>query len=177
MATTDTDLTVGDILAKFGPIPVRRIRQSPEPGKATERDVEDIHDRENRLYELVDGILVEKTIGLFESRVAIVLAYFLQTFLDQKDLGIVLGSDGTMRLAPGLVRIPDVAFVSRERLGSGLPRQAIPDLRTGPCGRSPEPEQLREGNAAQAPRILCRRRAPGLVHRPEKAYGVGLHRS
>ncbi len=128
MATTSTDLTVGDIFAKFGPIPLRRIRQDPEPGKATEQDVEDIHDRENRLYELVDGILVEKTMGLFESRVAIVLAHVLQTFLDQKDLGIVLGSDGTMRLAPGLVRIPDVAFVSRERLGSGLPRQPIPDL-------------------------------------------------
>jgi Uma2 family endonuclease len=128
MATTSTDLTVGDILAKFGSIPLRRIRQDPEPGKATEQDVEEIHDRENRLYELVDGILVEKTMGLFESRVAIVLAHLLQTFLDQKDLGIVLGSDGTMRLAPGLVRIPDVAFVSRERLGSGLPRQPIPDL-------------------------------------------------
>ena len=44
-------------------------------------------------------------------------------------LGIVLGADGTIRLNPKLVRIPDVAFFSRERLPGGrLPAEAIPLL-------------------------------------------------
>ena len=44
-------------------------------------------------------------------------------------LGIVLGEAGMMRLAPGLVRIPDVSFVSWDRLPERrVPREPIPDL-------------------------------------------------
>jgi Uma2 family endonuclease len=92
------------------------LRLNPPPGTATEDDVETIHDREHRLYELVDGILVEKTMGQYESAVALRLAFLLMEFLRDKDLGTVFGADGMMKLAPGLVRIPDVSFVSHERL-------------------------------------------------------------
>lgn len=57
--TASSDWTVADLLAHFGPIDHRRIRQEPAPGTATEQDVLDIHDRENRLYELMDGVLVD----------------------------------------------------------------------------------------------------------------------
>ena len=44
-------------------------------------------------------------------------------------LGIVSGEAGTLRLMPGLVRIPDVAFVSwRHFPNRRLPRRRIPDL-------------------------------------------------
>jgi len=44
-------------------------------------------------------------------------------------MGIVLGADATTALAPGLVRLPDVSFVSRQRLPGGkVPREPIPDL-------------------------------------------------
>jgi hypothetical protein len=49
----------------FGPIPLYRIRTQPPPGPATEVDVFELHDRENRLFELVDGILVEKLSATF----------------------------------------------------------------------------------------------------------------
>jgi Uma2 family endonuclease len=85
--------------------------------------------RENRLFELVDGVLVEKAMGFYESFLAMRLAQFLLAFVERHALGIVAGADGMLRLAPGLVRIPDVSFVSWDRLPQRrVPRQPIPDL-------------------------------------------------
>jgi Uma2 family endonuclease len=121
--------TLTDLVAKFGPLPASRIRHDPPPGTATEQDVIDIQTREKRLCELVDGVLVEKTMGFFESHVAAILIRFLDTFLDKHDLGIVAGADGILRLGYGLVRIPDVSYVSWARLPHGrIPRQPIPNL-------------------------------------------------
>jgi Uma2 family endonuclease len=121
--------TVADLIKRLGDIPPSRIRMDPLPGTATEQDVLKIEARENKQCELVRGVLVEKTMGHFESRVAIVLAYFLESFLDQSDLGIVIGADGPVRLMPELVRIPDVSFVSWKKLpGRELPAEPIPDL-------------------------------------------------
>jgi hypothetical protein len=53
--------TVADLYRRFGPIAFERIRHDPPPGAATGADVDRIHTHEDRLYELVDGILVEKT--------------------------------------------------------------------------------------------------------------------
>ncbi len=83
----------------------------------------------NHLCELVDGTLVEKTVGFEESQIAIELAYLVKAYLRQNDLGICVGIDGMMRIAPGLVRIPDVAFMSWDRLpGRKRPRKPVPDL-------------------------------------------------
>ncbi len=73
MATVSTreDMTVADSLANFGPIAMARIRQSPAPGTATEQDVVDIYEREKRLYELADGVLVAKTVGIHEALLAL----------------------------------------------------------------------------------------------------------
>jgi Uma2 family endonuclease len=50
-------------------------------------------------------------------------------FREAEDLGLVTAADGTMRLAPGLVRIPDVAFISWARLpGQRMPTESIPDI-------------------------------------------------
>jgi Uma2 family endonuclease len=40
------------------------------------------------------------------------MAPMVRRFLDEHDVGSVLGADATLRLAPGLVRWPDVSFVS-----------------------------------------------------------------
>ena len=77
----------------------------------------------------MDGTLVEKTMGFTEGRVALVLGMFLETFVYDADLGFVAGADGMMRIAPHLVRISDVSFVSWARLPSReLPSEPIPDL-------------------------------------------------
>ena len=126
MAFAATAITLADLLERFGPILAARIRYDPPPGTATEQDVITLEGRENRLFELIDGILVEKVVGFYESFLAMRLARFLMLFVEQHDLGIVAGADGMLRLAPGLVRIPDVSFVSWTRLPERrIPRQPI----------------------------------------------------
>ena len=129
MVSTSTVVTLADLLQRFGPIPAARIRSDPAPGTATEQDVITLEAKDNRLFELVDGVLVEKAMGFYESYLAMRLGRFLLAFVEQHDLGIVAGEAGMLRLAPGLVRIPDVSFVSWDRLPDRrIPRQPIPDL-------------------------------------------------
>ncbi|MBM3999470.1 MAG: Uma2 family endonuclease [Planctomycetes bacterium] len=124
-----TSWTAADLVHRFGAIPIARVRSDPAPGTATEDDVVRIHDRENRLYELVDGALLEKTVGTYESYLAMAIARLLANFIVEHDLGMVLGADGMVRLAPGLVRIPDISFISWARLPDRrIPNQAIADL-------------------------------------------------
>ncbi|HLN31126.1 MAG TPA: Uma2 family endonuclease [Gemmataceae bacterium] len=121
--------TIADLLKRLGNIPPERVRFRPAPGTATEQDVLDVEAHENRLCELVEGVLVEKAMGQYESRLAIVLGHFLENFLEEHDLGIVYGADATLRLLPHLVRIPDVCFVSWDKLPDReLPAEPIPDL-------------------------------------------------
>lgn len=121
--------TLRDLLEQLGNIPPERVRADPPPGSATERDVIEIEAREDRLCELVDGTLVEKPMGFRESLLAGFLVTMLTQFADEHDLGVVPTPDGTIRLFPGTVRIPDVAFISWSRLpGRRIPSEPIPDL-------------------------------------------------
>jgi Uma2 family endonuclease len=120
---------LADLIEHLGRIPPERIRVYPAPGTATEKDVIDIQSREDRLYELIDGVLVEKAMGFRESFLTVVIIQALANFVRGNDLGIVTGADGTIRLAPGLVRIPDCAFFAWQRLpGKAIPDEPIPDL-------------------------------------------------
>jgi Uma2 family endonuclease len=122
-------ISIGDVLTQMPGISPDRIRLNPAPGSATEADVLEIHRREKRLCELIDGVLVEKPMGLRESVLAVALAGLLRQHVMPGNLGIVTGADGMMRLFPGLVLIPDVAFVSWDRISGGvMPAEPIPDL-------------------------------------------------
>src|SRR5262249_3742785 len=121
--------TVADLFEKFGPIPATRIRLDPPPGHATEADVLAILQEEDRLYELVDGVLVEKTMGAGESGLAIWIGQLIGLVVTEKDLGLLFGEAGTLRLIPGLIRIPDLTFVSWKKLPQRVyPEEPIPDL-------------------------------------------------
>ncbi len=127
--TADQELTLADVLDLFGPIPAYRVRHLPAPGTATEQDVIDIAENEDRLCELVDGVLVEKMMGFYESYLALRLGKLLSVFVDDHRLGIVVGADAMMLLAPGLVRVPDVSFISWDRLPERrVPRDPIANL-------------------------------------------------
>ncbi len=123
--------TMAELLDQLGDIPPSRVLLRPAPGTATERDVIDIRDRKRRLCELVDGVLVVKTMGLRESGYAAWLVYYLINFLRTHDLGQAFTSDGLIRLAPGLIRIPDALFFSWDRIpegGVGVIGDIAPDL-------------------------------------------------
>jgi Uma2 family endonuclease len=129
MATSTAVETLADLLAQLGSIAPARVRFRPLPGTATEQDVLDVQARDSRLCELVDGVLVEKGMGFLESYLAGALIEVLRGFVRPRRLGLVTAPDGMVRLAPGLVRIPDVAFISGARLpGRRVPREPIPDL-------------------------------------------------
>lgn len=129
LQTVEAIETLADLLKQLGDIAPERVRFRPPPGTAREQDVLDVQAREDRLCELVDGVLVEKGMGFRESFLASVLITILWGFVKPRDLGLVTAADGTMRLAPGLVRIPDVAFISWARLpGQRLPTESIPDI-------------------------------------------------
>jgi Uma2 family endonuclease len=120
--------TMADLLTELG-VDASRVWMHPLPGLATEKDVIAIHDRTNRLCELVDGVLVEKVMGHYESRLAAVLGFFFEVYLSTNNIGYVLGADGFMRLMPGRVRLPDVAFVRWDRVPQGhVPRAPIPNV-------------------------------------------------
>src|SRR5262249_39800362 len=120
-ATLPAHWSLADLQKHLGDIPFERIRMFPPPGYATEHDVSEIEAREDRLFELEDGVLVEKPMGWYESIVAMLIGHKIRTYLDVHDLGQVLGADGAVKLMPGIVKIPDLSFVSwtrfpRERL-------------------------------------------------------------
>jgi Uma2 family endonuclease len=125
----DNGVTIADLLKRLGNISASRVRLYPAPGTATEKDVIKVLDRENRPCELVDGTLVEKPMGYEESEIAATIIILVGSFVRRHKLGIVTGPDGSIRLFPGLVRIPDVAFASWDCFpGRKRPRAPIPQL-------------------------------------------------
>jgi Uma2 family endonuclease len=121
--------TLADFVASLGGIPLERIRVSPPFGTATEKDVIEVERQTGCPCELIDGTLVEKTMGYYESFLAIEIAYLLKKSLEGRDLGIVLGADATLKILPHQVRVPDVCFISWDRFpGRRLPAEPIPAL-------------------------------------------------
>lgn len=121
--------TLADFVASLGGIPLERIRVNPPFGTATENDVLEVERQTGRPCELIDGTLVEKTMGYYESFLAVKIIQVLAAFVDAHNLGIVLGADGTLQILPHQVRVPDVCFISWDRFpGRKLPAEPIPAL-------------------------------------------------
>lgn len=121
--------TAVDLVRQLGPMPLHRVVSDPAPGSATVDDVVRMETDHDRLCELIDGTLVEKTMGAFESFLAGTLIQLLNNYLATHRIGIALTTDGMMQLFPNQVRIPDACFISWERLeGSGFPDKPLPDM-------------------------------------------------
>ena len=104
MAVIEAD-NVAQLIAYLGVSP-ERIKMRPLPGTATEEDVITIRP----LCELIDGVLVEKPMGFWESRLAVLLGHYIEDYLEVDDIGFTLGEGGMQRLEYGQVRIPDLSF-------------------------------------------------------------------
>ncbi|HBE69610.1 MAG TPA: Uma2 family endonuclease [Planctomycetaceae bacterium] len=123
------DRTLAELVEHLGNVDLQRIRVEPAPGLARPRDVQRIREREKRLFELVDGVLVEKVMGFRESLVALAIARLIGAFVSRLNLGVVAGADGMMRLLDDTVRIPDVAFIAWAKLPGGkVPDHAVPNV-------------------------------------------------
>lgn len=112
----------------LGNVPLHRIRTVPAPGTATEADVLAVHAREGVMCELVDGVLVEDPTGYMESRVAMVLGYYIEDFLGRQNLGMTAGEAGSLRIE-SQVRMPDLSFISWDRLPNReCPKEKVPEI-------------------------------------------------
>ncbi len=124
---------LGEFLESLGGIPADRVCIDPPLGRATKQDLLHACERTDRLYELVEGTLVEKPMGHPESYLALELGFLIRTFLVANDLGFCTGADDLIEVLPDLVRGPDLAFTSwtkrPERTVDTDPISAvIPDL-------------------------------------------------
>jgi len=131
--------TFADIAGRLGDIPPERIIWLPRT--ATEEDVVQFCE-EQRPVELIEGFLVEKAMGFRESLLAATLIMFLKNFASPRKLGLVGAPDAIMRLRPGLIRLPDVSFITWDRL---LETDAH-TKKVAPIGPDLAVEILSEGN-------------------------------
>lgn len=103
--------TIADVQERLGHIPEARILSFPSPGSATVQDMLDDTVTNGHLCELVDGILVEKTMGFREGAIAVTISFLIRTFLEEHNLGLAAGADSGIRFKLDLVRMPDVSFI------------------------------------------------------------------
>ena len=67
--------------------------------------------------------------GWYESLLAALIITEISFYLRERDLGKVLGADGTLKILPRTVKIPDVSFFSWDRWPKEkLPRRPIPAI-------------------------------------------------
>ena len=121
--------TLDDLLQELGDVPPHRVRLHPFPGTATESDALRVTNTEHPC-ELVNGTLVEKSMGLPEGFLGALILTFLNAFVLPRKLGIVVQADGMFRMSRGNIREPDVSFTRRERLPTPIPQVGgwCPDL-------------------------------------------------
>jgi Uma2 family endonuclease len=132
-ATAPAFDNLSELWESLGEVPLERIRMKPPPGTATEEDVIRAESRFGRLCELIDGTLVEKAVGYYESQVAAKILQILGEYAERHDLGFILGDAGMVRVEPKRVRMSDVAYFSWKHFpGRRRPRgqilDQVPDL-------------------------------------------------
>lgn len=125
--------SMADLQEHLGDVPAERIRLYPPPGLATVEDALRLGDRKEAICELIDGVLVEKPMGTFESLLSMILGHLLMNHLDHDNQGVVLGEKGALQILPTKMRIPDVSFIRWESFPDRkLPKdrvyRAVPDL-------------------------------------------------
>ncbi len=104
---------------RLGGVPLERIRLTPYPGSATEADLETNGDA---TCELIDGVLVEKAMGTREAMLGQWINRVLGNFVEEHDLGVVLGGDGFIKVRKGNVRAPDGTYIP----WSAMPENEFP---------------------------------------------------
>ncbi len=136
---------LAELLDDLGGVAPDRVCYDPPPGRATKADLIRLH--EVKLYELIDGTLVEKPMGHPESYLAVEISRVLGNFVAAHNLGYLAGADDLIEVLPDLVRGPDVNFVSWLDRPDGLVNaepisRTIPRLAVEVLSRSNTPREV-----------------------------------
>ena len=119
-------LRIDQLIERFGSLPAWRVLNDPAPGTATFEDAIDLLGR-GHLCELIDGILLEKDVGLLEAEIAVNVSTAARNYLKRRKLGRVAGADGFLRLGPDQTRGPDTSIFCWKNLPGGrMPAGAVP---------------------------------------------------
>ncbi len=98
MSATSVPDTLGDVLRSLGDIPPDRVLWNPRPGTATEADL-----LRTRGTELVDGVLVWKSVGMLKGLLEVAVGGRLFNFIHPDRLGCATLASGRFGVAPGVV--------------------------------------------------------------------------
>src|SRR4051794_36541074 len=91
--------TLAELMDRLGNVPLERVRVNPPPGTATERDLLRMSDDgEDKLLELIDGVLIRKAPGFRESLLGGVILAEMWNYLKQHNLGKALPGNAHFRL-------------------------------------------------------------------------------
>ncbi len=128
--------TVADFLHQIGDVPPERVRIVPPIGLATLDDLIAVNESKfDPVCEWVDGTLIEKARGNYESWLTCIIGGRFMEYLTEHRLGILLSSTGALRIRPDLARSGTLMFVRWESLPGGRlpPREdrvpeVVPDL-------------------------------------------------
>jgi Uma2 family endonuclease len=120
-------------------------------GSSTPLRSEPLQIRDDMLYEVVNGTVVEKNVGASQVEIAVILVQYLGMFVRTHRLGRVV-MEMIFRIDPGsdLQRRPDVAFISHARwpFHRRVPDVAVwdmvPDLATEVISRSNTADGVQE---------------------------------
>ena len=84
----------------------------------------------DRLFELINGEIVEKMASFSPSRIAMRIGYLFSSYLDKNEIGYVTGADGSYILSADYEFMPDVGYISKVTLPQEPERevQGPPDL-------------------------------------------------
>lgn len=141
---------MADFLHALGDVPPERVRMFPAPGTATLADViEENENGDGPVCEWVDGTLVEKAVGAYESWLGMIIGGQFDRFVEASDLGMLLGEAGVLRILPNIGRAGDVAFLAWASLPGGRPParedsvpEVVPDLVVEVLSESNRPGEM-----------------------------------
>jgi Uma2 family endonuclease len=139
VAESETFESFTAVAHRLGDIPLERIIWLPRV--ATVEDCVRYCERHGPA-ELIDGFLVEKVMGFRESLLASLVIHHLLGHVLPRKLGLVGAPDAIMRVRPGQLRLPDVSFVTWERLLAAN----VQNKKIAPFGPDLAVEVLSEGN-------------------------------
>jgi Uma2 family endonuclease len=90
----------------------------------------DLPENRDRIFELIDGELVEKMPSFVPSRIGYRIGHRVSSYLDVNDIGYVTGEAGGYIMPDGQVFNPDMGYISKARLPEMPSREAPmpPDL-------------------------------------------------
>ncbi len=84
----------------------------------------------DRIFELIDGVLIEKMPSFTPSQIAMEIVFFFKLYLHEHPIGYITGPDGGYLINDEDVLIPDVGYIAKVRLPETPDREALvpPDL-------------------------------------------------